>query len=82
MLPKAEYQPTNLLPDTLPSGVSPLPHFQGESNRKCHYSGANIHTMTIRRILVSCGLRGELFFYSQLKDIDSITGSSQSSREG
>lgn len=38
--------------------------------------------MTIRRILVSYGLHGGLFFYSQLKDIDSITGSSQSSREG
>jgi len=27
-------------------------------------------------------LRGGLFFYSQLKDIDSITGSKQPSREG
>ncbi len=38
--------------------------------------------MTIRRLLVSFGLRSGLFFYSQLKDIDSITGSSQSSRGG
>jgi len=33
--------------------------------------------MTIRRLLVLCGLRGGLFFYSLLKDIDSITGSKQ-----
>lgn len=38
--------------------------------------------MTIRRLLVLSGLRGGLFFYSLLKDIDSITGSKQPSREG
>lgn len=38
--------------------------------------------MTIRRLLVSFGVRRTLFFYSQVKDIDSITGSSQSSRGG
>jgi hypothetical protein len=39
--------------------------------KKCHQSDVNIHTMTARRLLVSHCLRGELFFYSQLKDRDS-----------
>jgi hypothetical protein len=56
--------------------------FCGDLREKCHHSDANLHTMTIRRLLVSCGLRGGLFFYSLLKDIDSITGSKQPSREG
>jgi hypothetical protein len=38
--------------------------------------------MTIRRLLVLRGWRGGLFFYSQLKDIDSITGSKQSFSKG
>lgn len=56
--------------------------FCGDLRGMCHYSDANIHTMTIRRLLVPFGLRGTLFFYSQVKDVDSITGSSQSSRGG
>jgi hypothetical protein len=51
-----------------------------ERREKCRHSGANIHTMTIRHLLVSFGLRGALFFYSQVKDIDSIAGSSQCPR--
>ncbi|RBB97937.1 hypothetical protein C3E98_022780 [Pseudomonas sp. MWU13-2625] len=56
--------------------------FCGDHREKCHYSDVRIHTMTIRRLLVLSGLLGGLFFYSQLKDIDSITGSKQPSREG
>ncbi len=88
MLAKAAYQSTNQLPDTPYSRASSLPRlffqidFCGDLREICHNSDANIHTMTIRRLLVSFGLRSGLFFYSQLKDIDSITGSSQSSREG
>jgi hypothetical protein len=51
--------------------------FCDDRREKCHHSDANIHTMTIRRLLVSIGLRNALFFYSQVKDIDSIAGSSQ-----
>ncbi len=88
MLAKAAYQSTNQLPDTPYSRASSLPQlfiqidFCGDLRKIRHNSGANIHTMTIRRLLVPFGLRGRLFFYSQLKDIDSITGSSQSSRGG
>jgi hypothetical protein len=83
LLAKALYQTTNKLPDTPHSRAGSLPHLFGVNSSKIrHYSDANIHTMTIRRLLVPFGLRSELFLYSQLKDIDSITGSSQSSREG
>ena len=36
--------------------------------RKRHHPDVNIHTMTIRRILVLMALRYRLFFYPQLKD--------------
>lgn len=39
--------------------------------KKRRHFGVNIHTMTIRRILVSVRLRAELFFYSQFKDNES-----------
>jgi hypothetical protein len=83
LLAKALYQTTNKLPDTPHSRAGSLPHLFGVNPAKIrHNSDANIHTMTIRRLLVPFGLRSGLFFYSQLKDIDSITGSSQSSRGG
>ncbi len=88
MLAKAVYQPTNQLPDTPHSRASSLPQlffqidFRGDLLEIRHYSDVKLHTMTIRRLLVLSGLRSGLFFYSQLKDIDSITGSSQSSRGG
>ncbi len=88
MLAKAVYKSTNQLPDTPYSRASSLPQLFfhiglcGDLPEIRHNSGANIHTMTIRRLLVPFGLRSRLFFYSQLKDIDSITGSSQSSRGG
>ncbi len=88
MLAKAVDQSTNKLPDTPHSRASSLPQlfFQidlcVDLREIRHNSDANIHTMTIRRLLVPIGLRSGLFFYSQLKDIDSITGSSQSSRGG
>ncbi|WP_282356895.1 hypothetical protein, partial [Pseudomonas sp. PS01303] len=79
----AECQSANELPDTPPSRAGSLLHLLcGDLLEIRHYSDVKLHTMTIRRLLVLSGLRSGLFFYSQLKDIDSITGSSQSSRGG
>lgn len=40
----------------------------------------NIHTMTIRRVVLLPDVLVRLFFYDQLKDIQVITGSRQPSR--
>ncbi|KAE9648120.1 hypothetical protein EJA70_02575 [Pseudomonas sp. PB103] len=83
LLAIAECQSANELPDTPPSRAGSLLHLLcGDLQGARHNSGVNIHTMTIRRLLVLSSLRNVLFFYSQLKDIDSITGSSQSPRGG
>ncbi|TNB77355.1 hypothetical protein FHJ31_28190 [Pseudomonas sp. Fig-3] len=72
LLAIAVLQPTEVLSVTTSSRASfaptgSLPQLFVVMAKKCHHFGVNIHTMTIRRILVSAGLAAGTFLLSSVQ---------------